>query len=264
MTDVDWGAGRYEATAEELEPVSRAVVDRAALAPGEAVADLACGTGNAALLAAAAGARVVGVDGAPRLLEVARSRAAEQGVAAEFLEGDLEALPLDDASADVVLSVFGLIFAGDPGRALGEVARILRPEGRALVTAWVPAGPIDAMLTAMRRVVARVAPAPAPPPRGVAWSDPAAVAPLAAAAGLDLHATEPAQLTIRAASAEAYVAAGQEHPMAVRLRPLLEREGLTGEVQEAMAAALREAGEARDGTLLVRSPYVVHHLRRSA
>src|SRR5437588_499469 len=67
---VDWGAGRYEKTAAELEPVARAVVELAAVAAGERVVDLACGTGNAALIAAEHGARTVGVDAAPRLLDV--------------------------------------------------------------------------------------------------------------------------------------------------------------------------------------------------
>ena len=77
---VDWGAGKYETTAVELEPVARAVVEQAALIAGEDVLDLACGTGNSALLAAAHGAGVIGVDGAPRLLEVARTRAETFGV----------------------------------------------------------------------------------------------------------------------------------------------------------------------------------------
>lgn len=127
---VDWGAGKYETTAAELEPVARAVVEQAALIAGEDVLDLACGTGNAALLAAARGARVVGVDAAPRLLQVARTRAHAKGVDLDVREGDLLAVPVDESSADVVLSVFGIIFAADPSQALREIARVLRPGGR--------------------------------------------------------------------------------------------------------------------------------------
>ena len=68
---VDWGLGRYEIAAAELEPVARAVVESAAVMPGEDVVDAACGTGNAALLAAARGGRVVGIDVASRLHQVA-------------------------------------------------------------------------------------------------------------------------------------------------------------------------------------------------
>jgi len=59
---LDWSIGNYEHTADQLMPAARLVVDRAAPAPGERVVDVGCGTGNAALLAAARGARVTGVD----------------------------------------------------------------------------------------------------------------------------------------------------------------------------------------------------------
>lgn len=186
-TMVDWGAGKYETTAAELEPVARAVVERAALSAGDDVVDLACGTGNAALLAAACGARVIGVDSAPRLLEVARERAQEQGVELELREGDLLALPIDDAAVDAVMSVFGVIFAADPAQSLREIARVLRPGARALLSAWVPAGPIDAMLGAMGRIVGRITQAPTP--QRFAWFDPAVVGPPAAEMGLALGST---------------------------------------------------------------------------
>jgi SAM-dependent methyltransferase len=70
---LDWGLGRYEGTAAKLLPAARVAVDRALLRPGERVLDVGCGTGNATLLAAAPGARAVGIDPARRLLEVARA-----------------------------------------------------------------------------------------------------------------------------------------------------------------------------------------------
>ncbi len=261
---IDWGAGRYETTAAELEPVAHAVMEQAAPSAGDDVLDLACGTGNAALLAAARGARVIGVDAAPRLLEVARTRAKAQGVDLEVREGDLLAVPVDDATADIVLSVFGVIFAADPAQALREIARVLRPGGRALLTAWVPAGPIDAMLAAMGRILGRVA--PAPPIERFAWSDPAVVGPLAAGAGLALTATTGGRLPIRAASPEAYVLAGQhEHPMALAARSSLQHAGVETEVidtemTQAMTAVLHAANE-DPAAFLVHSPYTVHELR---
>lgn len=255
---VDWGAGTYETTAAELAPVAQVVIERAGLSPGEDVVDVACGTGNAALLAAGRGARVVGVDGALRLLEVARERARSQEVVVDFREGDLLALPVDDKSADVVLSVFGAIFAQEPAGALRELGRILRPSGRVIVTAWVPAGPIDAMLTAMGRVVGRVA--SQAPVKRFPWADPGALASAAAEAGLALDSTTHAELPIRSASPEAYVAAAQEHPMAVAMRPVVKQAGVEDEVREVMTAVLRETNEDGDA-FLVHSPYVVHELR---
>ncbi len=255
---VDWGAGNYETTAAELAPVAEAVVEQAAISPGDDVVDLACGTGNAALLAAARGARAVGVDGAPRLLEVARERARDAGVTVDLRAGDLLALPIEDDAADVVLSVFGVIFAQDPLQALREVERILRPGGRALITAWIPAGPIDAMIGEMRRVVGRAT--SHTPPKRFPWADPEAVASLAADAGLVLDGTTENELAIRAASPEAYVAAGREHPMSLAVQPVVERAGVADELREAMTAVLRDANEHPDG-FLVHSPYVVHELR---
>src|SRR5436305_15136046 len=110
---LDWSLGRYERTAGQLLPAARLVVERAAPAAGDRVVDVGCGTGNAALLAAERGARVTGVDPATRLLEVARERAAARGLDADFATGDAAHLPVGDGEADVVLSVFGVIFAPD-------------------------------------------------------------------------------------------------------------------------------------------------------
>ena len=255
---VDWDAGRYERTAAELEPVARAVVDAARPRPGERVLDLACGTGNAALLAAQRGAAVVGVDAAPRLLEVARERARSLDIAAEFREGDLGALPVPDGATDVVLSVFGLIFAGDRARAVEEVSRVAAPGARVFITAWIPSGPMHDMLAAMATVLARVTEAP-PSPR-FAWSDVAAVEALARDAGLTHRSTTEAKLAIRAASPEAYADAGREHPMWLAFAPMLEQAGADAEAGGAMLAVLREANE-DPGAFLIHSPYVIHELR---
>ena len=93
---IDWDIGHYEQMALELGPVAEHVVSIAHLRRGERVVDLATGTGNAALLAAGAGARATGVDSAPRLIDVARNRAMSEGVDASFVVGDIQALPFDD------------------------------------------------------------------------------------------------------------------------------------------------------------------------
>ncbi|HEV2060590.1 MAG TPA: methyltransferase domain-containing protein [Solirubrobacteraceae bacterium] len=256
---VDWGKGRYEQTAAELEAVAEAVVEMAAPTAGDRVLDVACGTGNAALLAAACGADVVGVDASERLVAVARQRAGEAGLFSEFLVGDALALPVADASFDIVLSVFGVIFAADPAHAVSEVARVLRSDGRAYITAWVPAGPINAMLTVFGRAVERAT--GAPPPKRFAWSDGDAVRSIVEPCGLALSTTH-GDLEIRAASPEAYVDAGREHPMAMEVWPTLERAGLLDSLREEMIHELAAGNEgARE--LLVYSPYVVHELRQS-
>src|SRR5712691_1693906 len=134
-------------------PVARAVVESAAIRPGERVLDLGCGTGNAALLAADHSGEVTGVDPASRLLEVARARAAGEGKEVTFLHGEATSLPAGDASVDVILSVFAVIFAPDPGAAAAEMSRVLVPGGRIVLSAWIPAGAMFELNSAAAQAV---------------------------------------------------------------------------------------------------------------
>jgi len=252
----DWGVGEYERTAAELEPAARHVVALAELTAGDAVLDLACGTGNAALLAAAAGARVNGLDAAARLIDVARSRAVGDSV--EFVVGDALDLPFADGDFDVVLSVFGVIFVPDAARALGEVARVLKPGGRALLSAWMPLGPIHRMVGVLARGAAAAGGVERP---RFAWHDPEAVAPVAAAAGMTTRVLD-ASLAIEGESPEAYFAAVERfHPLSVALRPLLDGTGHYPEIREEAIAELR-AGNDDPLALRITSPYRVLCLTR--
>lgn len=256
---IDWGAGHYEQTAAELEPAAEHVVSLAGLQPAERVVDLATGIGNAALLAARSGAVVTGLDAAPRLIDVARERAEREGVEASFIVGDIGALPFDDGAFDVALSVFGLIFAGDPSRAFAEMIRVLEANGRALLSVWVPAGPIDAMVGAFGRAMAA---ANGSTPNRFAWHDPEAVGELAARhnTGVRVH---DGLLSITAQSPEAYLAANEQlHPMSVAGRPVLERAGSYDQVRAQALAILREGNE-DPAAFRVSSPYRVIEVHRS-
>jgi SAM-dependent methyltransferase len=249
---VDWSAGEYERTAAELEPAARHVVERAAIAPGERVLDLACGTGNAARLAVAAGARVTGLDSAPRLVEVARDRVPD----AEFVVGDALELPFGDGAFDVVVSVFGVIFVPDPAPAIAEIVRVLAPGGRALLSAWRPEGPVTSMVGVLGRGLAA---AGAPNRPRFAWEDPEAVAALAAVHGATVDA-EDGNLTIEGESPEAYFAVAEEHhPMSLAGRPLLERAGTYPVLREEAIGVLR-AGNEDPAAFRVTSPYRVVRL----
>ena len=256
---IDWGIGHYEHTARELEPVARHVISLAELQPGERVVDLATGTGNAALLAARAGAQVEGIDAASRLIEVAQERAAAEGLSARFVVGNLEELPFDDRSFDVALSVFGLIFAEDASRALDELIRVLGPSGRALVSAWVPAGPIDAMAGVFGRAISQ---ATGRPPKRFSWHDVVAVRELAAHHEVRVLVHE-GELEITAASPEAYFEENEhQHPMSVAGRPLLEQAGTYDEVRARALEVLREGNE-DPAAFRVSSPYRVIEIRLS-
>ena len=108
---VAWTAGDYDTVAQKIWAVGAKIVERAGVSAGEDVLDVACGTGNATIPAAQAGARVTGLDLTPKLLEIARTRAGDQGLEIDLVEGDAEELPFPDASFDVVLSTFGVMFA---------------------------------------------------------------------------------------------------------------------------------------------------------
>jgi SAM-dependent methyltransferase len=131
-----WDRGDYSATASDLHRLSEEAVRRAGPISGQAVLDLGTGTGNAALLAAATGATVTGVDLAVGLLDQARGRARDAGLTIDFVHGDLHALPFPDASFDVALSVSAAVLVPEPRRTAAEIVRVLRPGGRAVVVGW--------------------------------------------------------------------------------------------------------------------------------
>ena len=137
-----WALGDYDAMlrTEGLYAVGEALVRRLDVRAGERVVDVACGTGNAAIPAAVAGARVTGVDLTPEMLEIARRRADDAGVHVDWVEGDAEDLPLPDGCADVVLSTFGCMFAPRHDVVADELARVLTAGGRLGICSWTPDG----------------------------------------------------------------------------------------------------------------------------
>src|SRR5919198_1239354 len=154
-----WGSGNYAAVAERISESGELVVERAGVEPGMDVLDVACGTGNASIPAAEAGARVTGLDITPELFAAGRERAAKAGVEIEWVEGDAESLPFDDESFDVVLSTFGCMFAPRQDLAAREIARVLRPGGRIGICSWTDEGSVGDFF---RTVSAHTSPPPPP------------------------------------------------------------------------------------------------------
>jgi SAM-dependent methyltransferase len=133
-----WSVGTYERLAARFAPVQDELIARLHPQAGERFLDLATGTGEVAVRAARAGADVTALDVAEPMLEKARRRADEEGVSIRFDLGDVEYLPYDDASFDVVSSNFGLVFAPDHANVASELARVTLPGGRLGFTAWKP------------------------------------------------------------------------------------------------------------------------------
>jgi SAM-dependent methyltransferase len=159
-----WASGDFQVIASLIAPVSERLCDAVDLRAGQRVLDVATGSGNTAIAAARRLCRVTGVDYVPALLERGRARAAAEGLPVEFEEGDAEALPVADASYDVVLSTFGSMFAPDQEQAARELLRACRPGGRLGLANWTPEGWIGEVF----RVTGRHVPPPAglrPPTR---------------------------------------------------------------------------------------------------
>jgi ubiquinone/menaquinone biosynthesis C-methylase UbiE len=135
-----WATGDFNELARQIIPVSEALVRACDPRAGQRVLDVACGSGNAALIAARRYCDVSGIDYVPSLIERAALRAAAEGTPIDFRVGDAQALAYPDAHFDVVLSVFGVMFAPDQERAAAELLRVCRPGGRIGLCCWVPEG----------------------------------------------------------------------------------------------------------------------------
>lgn len=144
------------------------LVKHARVKAGQRVLDAGCGTGVVAVTAARLGAKVSALDLSPVLLEHARKNAALAELDIDFKEGDVEALPYDDATFDVVLSQFGHMFAPRPDVAIAEMLRVLKPGGTIAFSTWPPEHFVGQMFALIGKHM--------PPPPGVApppqWGNP--------------------------------------------------------------------------------------------
>jgi len=149
-------------------PQAARLVRHAGARAGQRVLDVGCGTGVVAVTAARRGAQVSGLDLTPALLEQARENSRIAGVSIEWLEGDAESLPFEDAAFDVVLSEFGHMFAPRPEVAVAEMLRVLKPGGVIAFSTWPPEHYVGRSFSLVSRYM--------PPPPGVAspalWGDP--------------------------------------------------------------------------------------------
>jgi SAM-dependent methyltransferase len=166
-----WMAGDFGEVAKFSEAAAEEFIQRRDIKPDMKVLDVACGSGNLAIPAAKAGASVSGVDIAPNLLDEARTRAKWEKVNVAFDEGDAEELPYGSRSFDLVVSMFGAMFAPRPQRAADEMLRVCRPGGQIAMANWTPGGFIGQLFKLTAKHV--------PPPAGIApavmWGDGTAV-----------------------------------------------------------------------------------------
>lgn len=258
----DWGIGHYERTAEVLLPTARLLVDAASLRSGERVLDLGCGTGNAALLAAAAGAQVTAVDPSPRLLEVASATARREGLDLTCERGDAASIPAPDATFDCVLSNFAVIFAPDPDAALAELVRVGKQDSRVALTAWLPGGALGAVASTAEELVRSAVGAPPAPP-AFAWHDESSLRTLFSRHGMKVAVRGLHELVVSARSPEEFLAAEMaNHPLAVAGSEVFRERGVSDEAHERLLGVLRAHNE-DEGAFRTTSRYVVVVARRA-
>jgi SAM-dependent methyltransferase len=257
---VDWGLGTYERIAEQLLPAAEATVQTADPIQGETLVDVGCGSGNAALLGAERGATVIGVDPSQRLLAVASAAAEERHLDAEFVLGEAASMPISDAEADVVVSVFGVIFAEDPGAAAAEIARVTKSSGRLVLAAWIPGGPISDAVRLARQTMAEILDQPSPSPP-FPWHELDSLSDLFEPHGFSASLTEHS-LPFHAPSIDEFMRIeGENHPLALSARPVLEKAGKAAEVQAGMRRIYEEGNE-DPSAFRITSRYVVAEFRR--
>ncbi|OFB38002.1 hypothetical protein BA059_16555 [Mycolicibacterium sp. (ex Dasyatis americana)] len=164
-----WALGDYAAIAANIvRPLGPVLVEASGVGPGDRVLDVAAGTGNVAIPAAAAGARVTASDLCPELVEQGRRLGADAGVTIDWAEANAEALPYDDGSFDTVLSCIGVMFAPHHQQTAEELLRVTRPGGRIGLIAWTPEGFIGQLFATMKPYVPAPPPGVSPPPL---WGD---------------------------------------------------------------------------------------------
>ena len=135
-----WSSGDFNVIARSLMPAAEDLICAADPTPGARLLDIACGSGNAALVAARRYCEVAGIDIAENLIARAHVRAKAEGLRVDFRTADAQDLPFADASFDVVTSAFGIMFAPDQPAAAAEALRVCRPGGRLALANWVPEG----------------------------------------------------------------------------------------------------------------------------
>lgn len=154
-----WASGDYAVIGTTLQIVGESLAEACDLCWDERVLDIAAGNGNASLAAARRGCKVTSTDYVGTLLERGAERALAERLTIDFQTADAENLPFADASFDVVLSTFGVMFTPDQSRAAAQMLRVCRPGGRIGLANWTPEGFIGQVFKTLGRHL--------PPPAGV-------------------------------------------------------------------------------------------------
>lgn len=247
-----WTLGDYAGFAEITRPVSLTVLDAVQPLAGREVLDLACGSGNFAVPAAAAGAQVTAIDITPELLELGRAAAAQAGVEVDFRHGDVEALELAHNSFDSVVSVLGIVAAADHERAAAELLRVCRPGGSFALTAWTSAGLVGEMFALIARIAAPVGRRQRP----VDWGEEADVRRIFAS--VEQWQFSRPSVIFRGESAEDFAQQMERCiPPLVMAKAMLGAQGRFAELHDELVALLERHGEQTDDGFTAAAEYLM-------
>ena len=246
-----WSSGDYAIVGTTLQIVGEELCEALDLRAGQKVLDVAAGNGNVTLAAARRWCDVVSTDYVPGLLDRGRARAAAEGLSIEFKEADAEALGFADASFDVVVSTFGVMFAPDQDKAAAELVRVCRSGGKIGLANWTPEGFIGQLF----KVLGGYLPPPAGTKSPALWGSRARITEMFGAAASSIKA-ESRIFAFRYRSPEHFVEIfrnyyGPTHKAFAALDPT-KQQGLNND----LLALIRRMNRAEDGTMVVPSEYL--------
>ena len=246
-----WSSGDYAVVGTTLQIVGEELCEALDLRSGQKVLDVAAGNGNVTLAAARRWCDVVSTDYVPSLLERGRLRAAAEGLSVEFKEADAEALGFADASFDVVVSTFGVMFAPDHHKAAAELARVCKSGGKIGLANWTPEGFIGQLF----KVLGKYLPPPAGSKSPLLWGSRAHISEMFGAAALSIR-TESRIFAFRYRSPEHFVEVFKNYygPTLKAFAALDEanQRGLGND----LLTLIGRMNRAEDGTMVVPSEYL--------
>lgn len=246
-----WASGDFGQVGVRLQIVGETLSEAVDLQAGEKVLDVAAGNGNASLAAARRFAEVTSTDYVPALLDQGRRRAKGEGLPMAFEVADAEALPFADASFDVALSTFGVMFAPDQERAASELLRVVKPHGRIGLASWTPEGFVGKMF----RVVGSFVPPPAGLRSPMAWGSEPRLVELFGPGAADIR-TERKPYNFRFASPEHWVEYFKAYyGPTLRAFAALDDKG-NAALREALVALAAESNRSARGGLVVPAEYL--------
>ena len=246
-----WSSGDYAVVGTTLQIVGEELCEALDLRAGQKVLDVAAGNGNVSLAAARRWCDVVSTDYVPSLLERGRARAAADGMSIEFKEADAEALPFADATFDVVVSTFGVMFTPNQDKAAAELMRVCKPRGKIGMANWTPDGFIGQLFKTLGKYL--------PPPGGAKspalWGTRARLTEMFGTAAASIE-TQPRNFMFRYRSPQHFLDVFKTYygPTLKAFGALDEagRRGLAADI----VALIGSLNRADDGTMVVPSEYL--------